>query len=44
MAGRSDEAEVKRKEARAMIDEIGALFEDDALRTKYLESAAGKLA
>ena len=42
--GRRDEAESKQNEARAMIDEIAGLFEDEELGLAYLESAMKKLA
>ena len=42
--GRSDEAAAKRTQARAMIDEIAGLFQDEELRALYLESATKKLA
>ena len=42
-SGRSSEAEAKLAEARAMIDEIGGLFEDEELRDSYLETATKKL-
>ena len=42
-SGRGDEAQEKLRQARAVIDEIAAQFEDDELRSKYLESATSKL-
>lgn len=42
--GRASEADAKLREARAMIDEIAALFEDEKLRAAFVESAARKLA
>jgi tetratricopeptide (TPR) repeat protein len=42
--GRADEAEAKRREARAMIDEIAGLFEDDTMRALFVESAVRKAA
>ena len=42
--GRNDEAGAKMAEARAVVDEIAALFDDDALRSMYLKNATGKLA
>lgn len=38
--GREAEAEVKRREARAMVEEIAGLFEDPEMRREYLENAA----
>ena len=37
--GRPAEAEAKRQEARAVIEEIGELFTDEHLKTIYLENA-----
>ena len=42
-SGRSGEADAKRHQARAMIDEIAGLFQDDELRNQYVESTTGKL-
>ncbi len=41
--GRTSEAEEKQGQARAMIDKIAALFQDEQLRSKYAESATKKL-
>jgi tetratricopeptide (TPR) repeat protein len=41
--GRAAEAEAQRHEARAMIDEIAALFTDENLRAAFVESATRKL-
>jgi class 3 adenylate cyclase/tetratricopeptide (TPR) repeat protein len=41
--GRPDEAEAKRQAARAMIDEIAALFEDETMCDAFVESAMKKL-
>ena len=41
--GRADEAEAKRQAARAMIDEIAALFEVEKLRAAFVESAMKKI-
>ncbi len=38
-ADRTDEANTKRREAEAMLDEIGDLFEDEDLRKRFVESA-----
>jgi tetratricopeptide (TPR) repeat protein len=38
--GRADEAAASRTQARQMIEEIAAGFEDETLRQAYLESAA----
>ncbi len=40
--GREVEAEAKRREARALIDEIAGLFTDAQLRAMFVESAAKK--
>ena len=40
---RASDAEAKRAEARAMIDEIAGLFQDDDLRTKYVNGATSRL-
>ena len=40
--GRVAEAEQKRREAQAMIDQIAGLFTDEKLRAMYLESASQK--
>jgi len=37
--GRPAEAEAKRQEARAVIEEIGELFTDERLKSIYLENA-----
>ena len=42
-AGRTSHAEVKRAEARDMVDEIAALFKDEKLRGMFIENAMGKL-
>jgi len=42
--GRRIEAEEKRRQAREVIDEIAGLFQDEKLRTMYLDSATKKLA
>ena len=42
--GRPVEASAKRDAARAVIDEIADLFEDETLRGLYLETAAKKQA
>ena len=42
--GRAADAETKWSQARATIDEIADLFQDESLRTQYLESAKKKLA
>ena len=42
-AGRTSNAEVKRGEARDMVDEIAGLFKDDKLRGMFIENATGKL-
>jgi len=41
--GRQDEADAKRQAARAMIDEIARLFEDEKLRAAFIESAHRKV-
>lgn len=41
--GRAAEADAKRQAARAMIDEIAGLFEDDNLRAAFVESARKKI-
>ena len=41
--GRTSEAQAKRDQARAMIDEIAGLFEDEKLRSIYVNSATGKI-
>jgi len=41
--GRTAEAEAKRRDARAMIDEIAALFTDENLRAAFVESAMRKI-
>jgi tetratricopeptide (TPR) repeat protein len=41
--GHAEEADEKGRMARAMIDEIAGLFEDDSLRAMYVESATQKL-
>lgn len=38
--GRNAEAEAKRREAKAVIDEIAGLFQDAELRSKYVDNAA----
>jgi tetratricopeptide (TPR) repeat protein len=42
-AGRTEEAQVKRDGARAMIEEISDLIEDEELRSTYLKSALDKV-
>ena len=42
--GREAEAQSKREEARATIEEIAGLFEDQVLQTKFVESAMEKMA
>lgn len=42
--GRGEDQEVKLAEARAMVEEIGGLFEDEDMRRKYMEHASGELA
>ncbi len=41
--GRGDEAELRRREARALVDEIADSFDDGELRTRYVESAARQI-
>ena len=41
--GREIEAQFKRAEAGAMIDEIAGLFEDERLRSMFIENATAKL-
>lgn len=41
--GRVEEAEVKRHEARAVVDEIAALFADERLRALFVKSANAKI-
>jgi tetratricopeptide (TPR) repeat protein len=41
--GRASEAEAKRSEARLLIDEIAALFQDVQLRSLYLEGALAQV-
>jgi len=41
--GRTDEANVSRLEARAMVDEIAGLFQDEHLRAMFVESASGRI-
>jgi ATP/maltotriose-dependent transcriptional regulator MalT len=41
--GRAAEAEAKRRQARAVIDEIAGLFEDEKLGEMFAESALGKI-
>jgi hypothetical protein len=41
--GRTAEAEAKRLQARAVIDEIAGLFEDEKLQEMFVESALGKI-
>ena len=43
-SGRASEAETKGGEARAMIDEIAELFQDEDLREQFVKSATGKMA
>jgi len=43
-SGRTEAASAKRTEALDMIDEIAGLFQDEELRSSYLENAKGKLA
>lgn len=43
VAGQHEEAVAKWAEARAMIDEIAAGFNDEELRRKYLDNCASKL-
>jgi predicted ATPase len=40
--GRSGEADLKRRQAQVVIEEIGTLIEDESLRSKFLESAYQK--
>jgi ATP/maltotriose-dependent transcriptional regulator MalT len=40
--GRAEEADAKRQAARAMIDEIAALFKDENLKAMFVESARNK--
>ena len=42
--GRSSEADAKRAQAQATIDEIAGLFEDETLRAMFVETAISKLA
>ncbi len=42
--GREEDQEAKLAEARAMVEEIGGLFEDEDMRRRYIEHAAGQLA
>ena len=42
-ASRESEAEAKRREARATIDEIAGLFEDEKLRAMFVGNATRKL-
>jgi tetratricopeptide (TPR) repeat protein len=42
--GRKEDQDMKLGEARAMVEEIGGLFEDEEMRRKYLDQAAGKFA
>ena len=42
-SGRDGEADVKRRAAQAMIDEIAGLFEDEKLRTMFVEGATKRL-
>jgi class 3 adenylate cyclase/tetratricopeptide (TPR) repeat protein len=41
--GHAAETEAKRRQARAVIDEIAGLFEDETLQEMFLESALGKI-
>jgi class 3 adenylate cyclase/tetratricopeptide (TPR) repeat protein len=41
--GRARDADAKRQSARAMIDEIATLFEDEKLKAMFVESAVKKL-
>ena len=41
--GRDNEAQVKWDEARGMIEEIAAIFEDDEMRVMYVASASAKI-
>ena len=41
--GRQEDQRVKLAEARAMVEEIGGLFEDEDMRRQYVEHAAGQL-
>ncbi len=41
--GRQDEADAKRQAARAMIDEIAGLFQDEKLRAAFASSALRKI-
>jgi ATP/maltotriose-dependent transcriptional regulator MalT len=38
--GRADEAQAKRRQAQAMMDEIAGLFQSEELRQAFLESAS----
>ena len=42
-SGHQEQADAKQEQARSMIDEIAALFQDDGLRAMFVESAIGKL-
>ena len=41
--GRNGEADEKRADARAAIEEMAALFKDDGLRSRFVESATAKV-
>ena len=43
-SGRAGEVDEKLLQARAVIDEIAGMFEDDKLRSMYLESATRTIA
>ena len=43
-SGQSDQAAAKQADARAMIEEMAGLFEDDALRRMFIESEESKFA
>ncbi len=43
MLGRHGEAEAHRREARAMIDQIVGLFQDEKLRAMFVESATRRI-
>ncbi|MCC7353205.1 MAG: AAA family ATPase [Anaerolineae bacterium] len=43
MLGRMDEADMKRQEARSLVEEIAALFKDQELRALFLDNAMAKV-
>jgi class 3 adenylate cyclase/tetratricopeptide (TPR) repeat protein len=43
LAGRTEEAQVKRDSARAMVQDISGMFTDEELRSTYLTSALDKV-